>query len=260
MTVASFVIIDESGGAKTASGESMDPATLARIADASEVQMNRDFAPHRGGSYRVRSAASGSDIQPGEWVFALLAALPGAPGAIAYHDVNGKGVPVLYDAITLSDTLIGPGNSVSVAITHEIPETAGDPPCNVWCDDLTGDVPGLSYAYEACDAVEAQTYVIDGTGVSVSNWLLPVFFTPNADGPYDFLSTIAANPDAPKAPFQTASGGYQIVRSMGNGEHQVTARHYAIMPVTITVSATIPFGMRRAWRHGSRRARRGVAA
>ena len=247
-----FVLVDSSGGATTTIGAAMDPATLAAIAAACEVQLNRDLAAHWGGAYRVRASSSGTDVQPGEFVFALLATLPDAPGAIAYHDVNGQGVPVLYDAVTLSDTLVGQGNSVSVAISHELCETAVDEACNAW-----RDAGGSEYAQEACDAVEAQSY----GAPAMSNFILQAFFTPNHAGPFDFLSTLGPNPNAPAGPFLTAPGGYQIVRGPGTNEHQVTARlaHNGSIPVTIGVSATIPFGMRRPkFRADSRRARRGV--
>ena len=236
MTPVQFVLIDESGGAPTSFGAFMTPSVLAAIAAACQVQLNRDVAAHWGGSYRVRAATSGADILPGEIVFALLASLPDAPGAIAYHDVDGLGVPVIFDAVSLSDTLTGAGNSVSVAISHELCETAGDAGCNVWAD-----AGGTEYARELCDAVEAQSYLIDATGVSVSNFVTPAFFVPNHLGPFDFMSTVGANGSAPTSPFNTTSGGYQIIRTGAGDPSQVTAA-----------------SVRRAWRDGSRRSRRGV--
>lgn len=221
----------------------MDPATLAKIAAACQIQMNRDFAAHWGGAYRVRAGASSLDVQPGEVVFALLSSLPSVPGAIAYHDVNGNGVPVAYDAISLSFSLIGAGNSVSVAISHEILELSADPPCNRWAD--AGD--NTERAIEVGDPVEAQSYAIDDTGVSVSNFVTPSWFDPGSTGPFDFMSSVGLNVNAPSGPFMAAPGGYQIERTSGTGEHQVTARR-----------ASMATSLRRPWRLESRRARRGV--
>jgi hypothetical protein len=241
-----FVLIDESGAAATTSGQTMDPATLAQIAAACERQLNVDVGAHWGGAYRVRAGTDGSDVQPGECVFALLATLPDAPGAIAYHDVNGVGVPVLYDAVTLSDTLTGAGNSVSVAISHELCETAGDEAINAW-----RDAGGTEYAQELCDAVEAQSYFGPGfPSVAVSNFVTQAFFTPNHAGPFDFMSSVGTNPAAPVGPFMTAPGGYQIVRGSGTNEGTVSAR----------IAMHGPGGMRRPFRHDSRRAKRGIAA
>lgn len=153
-----FVLLDESAGAKTSNGESMTPEVLANIAAACTVQLNRDFSTEWGGNYEVRAGSGAGDIQPGEIVFALLPTLSGAPGAIAYHDSDGNGVPVLFDAITLSTSIVGPGNSVSVAISHELCETAGDEGCNDWCDDGTGN----SFAKEMCLAPDTIVVLANG--------------------------------------------------------------------------------------------------
>ncbi len=234
-----FVIIDETSGAATGDGATPTAETLQAIALACEVQLNRDFAGEYGGSFRVR-VGDANTIVAGECVFAILPKLPDAPGAIAYHDVNGQGVPVLYDGITLSDTLIGEGNSLSVAISHELLETAGDEACNQWVDDNKGN----EFAREMCDAVEATSYEIEG--VQVSNFVLRAFFIPNHAGPFDMGKALSS-------PFDTAIGGYQIARSSGTGEHQVHGN----------MRAAHLFGLpsRRPVTHPcSRRARRGVPA
>jgi len=234
-----FVLIDETNGATTADGARLTADVLGAIALACEVQLNRDFAGEYGGSFRVRVGAADT-ILSGECVFAILPKLPNAPGAIAYHDVNGQGVPVLYDGITLSDTLIGAGNSLSVAISHELLETAGDEACNQWVDDGRGN----EYAREMCDAVESSSYLVEG--VEVSNFVLRAFFIPSHEGPFDVGKVL-------RSPFDTAIGGYQIARTSGAGEHQVSATY---RPAHV-------FGLpsrRPATHAGSRRARRGVLA
>jgi hypothetical protein len=244
----SFALVDESQGATTADGAALTPTVLESIASACLAQLNRDVSSETGGGPYLVRVSTGADIQPGEIVFSILPTLPNAPGAIAYHDVLGNGVPVAYDAITLSDSLTGPGNSLSVAISHELCETAGDPGCNRWAD--RGD--GTEVALEQCDAVESQTYDVGlalATGIHVSNFVLRSFFEPGAPPPYDFMTSYGiATTTAPPGPMQTApSGGgdYQIVRQTSpQSETQVTAEGN-------------PDG-RRPWRHGSRRHRRGV--
>jgi hypothetical protein len=206
------VLIDETNGATTADGSALSPGVLQQIASASTIQLNRDVAGYYGIPGAQVRVGTGADTQPGEIVFALMASLPNAPGAIAYHDVNGHGVPVIFDGLSLSDTLIGSGNSVSIAVTHELCETAGDEGCNVWADDGAGS----EWAHELCDAVESSSYSIDvggGAVVFVSNFVLPAFWIPNHVGPYDYLKLATA-------PFAT-SGGYQITRLSGTGETQV---------------------------------------
>jgi hypothetical protein len=213
-----FVLLDETSGVPTAQGLGLSGSALADIAHACSVQLNRDYSTHWGGNFEVRAGAGAGDIQPGEVVFAVLQTLPDAPGEIAYHDVDGNGVPTLFDGITLSDTLVGSGNSLSVAISHELLETAGDAGCNLWADG--GD--GNEYAHELCDAVESQTYA-EG-GVYVSNFVIPAFFVPGSAGPYDHMSyALLSGATGPAKPLATAGGGYQIVRSAGAGEHQVQA-------------------------------------
>lgn len=220
MSLLRFVLLDESNGATTIAGESMTPGALATIAAATQIQLNRDFSAEWGGNFTVRSGTGAGDIQPGEVVFALLPTLD-TPDAVAYHDVNGNGVPTCFDAITLSETILGPGNSVSVAVSHELLETPGDEGCNVWCDDGQGG----SVALEVADGVESNTYELNG--VHVSDFLLRSFFVPGAKGPYNFMALAGLlGAIGPSKPFETAPGGYQIVRTMGAGEHQVTALYH----------------------------------
>ena len=199
------------------------PAWLARCASACTTQLTRDVAPVYGGAYGVRVGSGSSDVQPGEMVFAIVDALPDAPGAIAYHDTSGGDVPVAFLALSTCSTL----DDVSTAISHELCETAGDASCDLWADDGQGH----EWARELCDAVESNSYGIDlGDGqapIKVSDFLLPGFFGANDPGPYCFLQ---ANPSAgtaqgiPSAPFATASGGYQVQRTSGGGETQVQGK------------------------------------
>ncbi len=236
----------------------MTPGALASIAAACEVQLNRDFSAEWGGNFSVRAGSGAGDIQPGEIVFALLPTLD-APGAIAYHDTNGNGVPVCFDAVTMSETIMGPGNSVSVAISHELLECAGDEGCNDWCDDGNG----MSFAKEMCDAVESNSYELNG--VYVSDFLLKAFFVPGRPAPYSFMAAGNLGGVGPSGPFQTALGGYQIERKQGTGEGQVTACYRNPRSSGIISAQTVPFpGMRSFTRtdkrrhSGSRQARRGV--
>jgi hypothetical protein len=245
-----FVIVDNSGGAPTADGASLTPEILANIASAVEIQLNRDFSPHWGGTYRVRVASGSDDVQPGEVPYIIKSTID-APGAIADHYVNPDGSPAAEDATSLSDTLTSASNSCSVATSHEFLEVGADPPCNVWRDG--GD--GKEYCQEVGDPVEAQSYPItldNGAVVYVSNFVTPAYFTPGAVGPYDYLSSIGDNPSEPAAPFQVPAGGnYQTERQAGQGEFVVQARYTG---PDVTVSLTIPFASSRAHRRLPKRA------
>lgn len=235
-----FVLIDLTQGAQTTSGGVMTPAVLTQIAQACQQQLNTHFSSDWGGDYTVRVGTQ-DGLEPGEFPFVLVAEFADVPNAIAYHTVNGNGQPLLFDAVTLSDSLAGPGNSVSVAISHELLETAADAGTNAWRDDGHG----VEHAQEVCDPVESQSYCIGN--VYVTNFVLPAWFTPNAVGPYDYMSR-AALPGAqgPSGPLTLVSGGYEIRRTYDQGsEGQVTAHRLDGEP-------------RRPYIAGSRKHRRGL--
>ncbi len=248
-----FVLVDLSAGASTSNGETLTPISLSKIAEAVEIQLNRDFSPYWGGDYRVRVAKDANDVQSVEVPYVIRPTIA-APGAIADHYVNPDGSPASEDAITLSDTLLGEGNSASVSCSHEFLEVGADGPCNAWRDNQAG----LEVAQEVGDPVEAQSYPItigDGSVVYVSNFVLPAYFSPNLAGPYDFMSTTGANPNAPTAPFTMPQGGnYQVERSVSGNEFVVQARYSPPLGATVTVSLTVPFASSRAHKRLPKRA------
>lgn len=125
------------------------------------------------------------------------------------------------EALSSYGTLASRGNTGHAKVVDRV-EAAGK--CDVF--DLT--VPRLRnfaigvgvYAHN-CDAVESDSYTING--IAVSDFLLPAFFAAKSPGPYRFLTTIGQGPDLP-GPFVTAPGGYQIQRQSGGGETQVDGR------------------------------------
>ncbi|MBS0340013.1 MAG: hypothetical protein JSS56_05770 [Proteobacteria bacterium] len=213
MNAVNWVLIDASNGAKTQDGSKLSPAALAHMAEAVGYQVNQEFAGEWGARANLRVGLNQKDIRPGEWAYVFLAKLPDAPGASAYHDINNKGVPFALCAVTTCGSLYGP-SGVSVDVSHEILETAGDEGANLFANDNKGQI----HAMEMCDAVEVQTYgktCSDGTVVQVSNWLLQAWFIPGAPGPYAYMSREGL-PGAvsPHGALMTApghGGNYQIV-------------------------------------------------
>jgi len=132
--------------------------------------------------------------------------------ALGYHDETDEGSP--YGKVFVGDIMRNGGNlasgpnSISVTASHEILEMAVDSAANVWADDYKS---GYSYALEACDAVEGDSYEIDG--VSVSNFVLPAWFDPRAPSVarFDWLEKLSA-------PFSMTAGGYMIRRNPATGE------------------------------------------
>ena len=101
-----------------------------------------------------------------------------------------------------SDWITGP-DAISVTASHEALEMLADPAAN----EYSFNGFRLMWAREVCDAVQASTYriVANGLRVPVSNFVLPAFFNPWADGPYDHLGVL-------KEPFSLAKGGYAILQ------------------------------------------------
>jgi hypothetical protein len=134
-----------------------------------------------------------------------------APGAAAYHD------KMLLDGNPYSKVFPAEGNPL-VSAGHECMEMVLDPECNSW---VFNPKTGLFHSLEASDAVEADTYKLDGE--QVSSFLLPGFWglparteTPDRTGAM-LLSFTGTAPGA----FQTADGGYQIVKDQNGNISQV---------------------------------------
>jgi hypothetical protein len=248
MNAAKWVLIDNSNGAATRDGAKLSLDVLKRIAEAVEDQVNHEFAAEWGAQVKLRVGSDPKDIQPDEWAYIFLPSLPDAPGANAYHDIKRNGVPFSLCAVTACASLYGPGG-ISVDVSHEILETAGDEGANLYAYDKKTTL----HAVEMCDAVEIQTYgktCADGTVVQVSNWLLRSWFMPGAAGPYDHM-TRAKLPGAvsPPGPLQTApghNGNYQIVSKWENSKQVFAAEH--------RIEGTRSKGMNPHW--SSRAARR----
>jgi hypothetical protein len=243
-----FVLIDLTNGATTADGGQLTHSALTAFADAITIQLNRDFSAEWGGDFSMRVGAGAGDLQGDEIPFAFLPTLADAPGAIAFHNSNGNGQPLLFDGISLSQSLTGPGNTASVAASHECLETAQDSGCNVWCDTGTGTT---QVAQEMCDAFENQSYAIslsDGTQVWVSDFARRAFFIPGARGPYCYTAAagIPGNADAP-APMVTPPGvGYQITRRFDPSSEQAVN---GVVTVPVGVLRRRPMAAQGARKH-----------
>jgi hypothetical protein len=107
-------------------------------------------------------------------------------GALGYHEANAAGVPFGFVFTELVKEL---GEPWTVTLSHEALELIADPEVNLL---VAGPHPGdpeveVFHWYEMCDAVQNETYKVDG--IAVSNFLLPFYFTadPEAGGRNDFL-------------------------------------------------------------------------
>ena len=108
------------------------------------------------------------------------------PGALGYHALNFQGIPFGF---VFTELVADLGEPWSVTLSHEALETLADPDVNLLAQGPHPADPERTvfHWYEMCDAVQAETYDIDG--VEVSNFVLPLYFTTGDElgGRNDFL-------------------------------------------------------------------------
>src|SRR6266536_53666 len=161
-----------------------------------------------------------ADAPPGAWVVAILDD-PDQADALGWHtEDQGELIfgrvfarPVLDNG---GDALTKP-LSVASVLSHEVLETYVDPNVNLWAD--RGD--GVAVALEVGDPVESDSYsvTVDGTEVTVSNFVSPHWFDPQSSSGdrFDYLGTVVA-------PFTMTPGGYIIVMQEGRISQQFGER------------------------------------
>lgn len=167
------------------------------------IQLARDVAPIWGLVPSLVFVPPNADLA-GE-CSCVISDTPDQPGALGYHDEGSDGVP--YIKVFVID-----GYDWVTTLSHEILELTGNPAANRWADSPDGS----DYAQELCDAVEGDTYAING--LNVSNFVYPAFFDPNAQKgeKLDYLGKLSA-------PFTMTPGGYEIHRTEPGQVAQVFA-------------------------------------
>lgn len=137
--------------------------------------------------------------------------------ALGYHDRNHAGIPYGFVFTEVSAAL---GENWTVTLSHEALEMLGDPQSNLL---VQGPHPAdqdktVFHWFEMCDAVQAETYKIDG--VEVSNFVLPLYFTEDAEpnARNDFLGR--AHKGASLRSFGVNPGGYVGFFDPQTGDHE----------------------------------------
>ena len=113
---------------------------VRKMVTACDTQMKRDFCPNH-------------ELAPWHLTFGGRAFIHfyvvdedrDVPGALAYHDYDGRPVGVV-----LAKTCLEAGASVSSALSHEVLETRVD----AFCNATHRNSDGWSYWREVCDAVQ----------------------------------------------------------------------------------------------------------
>jgi hypothetical protein len=178
-------------------------------------QINEDFAPYwslpatlrlEGRSVEEPDKVQVPDMR-GDAVLYLWDEVD-VDGALGYHFQNFRGIPFGFVFTTLAQSL---GEPWTVTLSHEALELIGDPQTNLL---VMGPHPmdedrDVFHWFEMCDAVQAETYEIDG--VAVSNFVLPLYFTGTREADElrarnDFLGRIYEG--GPLRSFGINEGGY----------------------------------------------------
>lgn len=191
-------------------------ADVQTVLRAINRQIAEDFEPYWGfgatlrleGASTTKPSSRPSADMRGD---AILYLWNGADvdGALGYHDKNARGIPYGFVFTELARKLHDPWSTI---LSHEALELIGDPMSNLL---VQGPHPAdadkrqprtVFHWYEMCDAVQDENYVIDG--VTVSNFVLPLYFTGGEErgSRNDFLNK--AHRQGALRSFGTNPGGY----------------------------------------------------
>ena len=186
-------------------------AEVSAALPALQKQISRDFAPFWGVDANLHFFSKGEAVPGGAWQV-VIGDSSDQVGALGYHDLTPDGLPL---GKVFAKTDLDLGQKWTVTASHELLEMLGDPDIN-----LTVLQGNLLYAYEVCDACEADQYGYEIDGVTVSDFVFPSWFeTFRTSGPFDFQKKITA-------PLQLLSGGYIGVMDLAKlhqGWTQLTA-------------------------------------
>lgn len=147
---------------------------------ALQTQVTNHFLPAWGVGAQLTFAPQSEPPPADAWQLVVLDDSDQA-GARGYHDMTSTGLP-LGKVFAKSDQQTN--SSISVTCSHELLEMLGDPMMDttVLFQDDAGNV--AAFAFEACDACEADQYGYQIDGVLVSDFVNPSWFgqRPNPDG------------------------------------------------------------------------------
>jgi hypothetical protein len=183
----------------------ISPARLDAAVRAVQRQLDRHVSPAWGFS---ASLLVNPKSTLGSWEI-VVADDADQADARGYHDDDAGGRP---RAFVFFKACREAGEEFSVALSHEVIELLGNP----WVDAcaLGPDASRRLVAYELCDPVQGDTYLVERT--PVSNFVLPSYFDLAGRAPYAHLGLLAS-------PFEMTDGGCQIVWNHRRKWHDVAA-------------------------------------
>jgi hypothetical protein len=187
------------------------------VVTALQQQVTNDFRPAWGVDAQLNVVPTGSPPPAGTWWLTILDDSDQA-GALGYHDLTPDGMPL---GKVFAATDLKYGNSWSVTASHELLEMLADPNINLTVFVQNANTTDTLYAYEVCDACEADNYGYNIGNVQVSDFVYPSWFEDfRAQGSTQFDHT-----NQIQSPLQLLPGGYIGTFGVtdGSGWTQITA-------------------------------------
>jgi hypothetical protein len=180
--------------------EVLQDAEVIKAIRAINRQIEGDFAPHWsfGATLRLegrvgkRPKKMSLPEMRGDAILYLWDRID-AKDADGYHESNNRGIPYGVVYVDLARAL---GEEWTVTFSHEALELLGDPQANLLAQGphpvrASGERKAhtVYHWFEMCDAVQEETYALDG--IQVANFVLPLYFTSDEQigGRNDFLGT-----------------------------------------------------------------------
>lgn len=186
-----------------------------KVVAALQIQADRDYTPHwnipASLEYLGKQPPPADDVSKHDTGIVYLQDKADIEGALGYHDLTAKGLPVGFVFLDIAAQIGEPWPNTA---SHEILEMLGDIDVNVL---YMGPHPtkkrNVMHWGEMCNAVQAQSYQIDG--VTVSNFVLPPYFRTNAEAGVksDFMGSGLK-------PFGVNRGGYIGFYDPRKGDHE----------------------------------------
>lgn len=191
-------------------------AQAQAIVDPLQYQISVHFVPIWGRYAKVKFVPKGQTPAPGSWWLTVFDTSDQA-GALGYHDLTPEGLP-LGKVFAKSD--LDNGYSWTVTVSHEALEMLADPWINLAALDENNN---RAYAYEVCDACEADNFGYKVGGLLLSDFVTPQWFQQGLSAPgakFDYMGHI-------KGPLQLLPGGYigYFDYTSANGWQQLNADH-----------------------------------
>jgi hypothetical protein len=174
-----------------------------------QKQVHRDFAPVWGVDADLVFVGRNANPQSGTWWLGVFDNSDVAD-ALGYHDLTQDGLPI---GKIFAGTDLQVGASWTVTASHELLEMLGDPDINLTALVQDSDTSGTLFAYEVCDACEADEFGYKIDGVLVSDFVYPAWFE-------SFRAENSSQFDHGKQitqPFALLPGGYIGVFDIASG-------------------------------------------